>query len=224
MSDKSRDYYRILGVRPDATSEEIKEAWIFGVKAFHPDKFATSSQRQQAIAQERTKAVNEAYYILSDATQRANYDREYTQKTRAEYTSSPPPRSTPASEPTKTVSSADTSVKENGAHATRPLFLKFLVGTGLYIAWLIAAAMLVAVARHPYRFYTLLRWICCPIFAYSALAAREKNRLAWVWIFGALAVLYNPISRVHLERSIWTGLNWLTVGMIIVATLVFWED
>ena len=39
---------------------------------------------------------------------------------------------------------------------------------GLYIAWLVAAGLLVsaAVQRHPYSFYTLLRWICCPIFAY----------------------------------------------------------
>jgi hypothetical protein len=45
---------------------------------------------------------------------------------------------------------------------------------GLYIAWLIAAVMLIfaAVERHPYSFYTLLRWICCSIFAYSAFAGK----------------------------------------------------
>ena len=49
---------------------------------------------------------------------------------------------------------------------------------GLYVAWLIAAVVLVsaAVGKHPYSFYTLLRWICCPIFAYSAFSAYEKNR------------------------------------------------
>jgi hypothetical protein len=47
-----RRYYEILGVRPDATQDDIKEAWIFCLKAFHPDKFAGSSQRQQAVAQE----------------------------------------------------------------------------------------------------------------------------------------------------------------------------
>jgi threonine/homoserine/homoserine lactone efflux protein len=45
---------------------------------------------------------------------------------------------------------------------------------GLYIAWLVAAVMLVlAVAgRHPYSFYTFLRWICCTVFVYSAFTAR----------------------------------------------------
>jgi hypothetical protein len=97
---------------------------------------------------------------------------------------------------------------------------------GLYIIWLIAAALLVSAAidRHPYSFYTLLRWICCPVFAYSAFAAYEKNRVVWVWVFGVLAALYNPIFRVHLDRSTWIGVNWFTVGAIAVAGIVFWLD
>jgi hypothetical protein len=96
---------------------------------------------------------------------------------------------------------------------------------GIYIAWLIAAVMLVSAAtgRHPYSFYTLLRWICCPIFAYSAFAAYEKNWVLWVWFFGALAAMYNPIFRVHLDRSTWIGVNWFTVGVIVVAAAVFWR-
>ena len=97
---------------------------------------------------------------------------------------------------------------------------------GLYIAWLVAAGMLVsaAVERHPYSFYTLLRCICCPVFAYSAFVAHEKSRQVWVWIFGVLAVLYNPIFRVHLDRSTWIGVNWFTVGVIAVAGIGFWLD
>jgi Family of unknown function (DUF6804) len=76
-----------------------------------------------------------------------------------------------------------------------------------------------AVERHPYSFYTLLRWICCPVFAYSAFAAHEKNRVLWVRVFGVLAALYNPIFRVHLDQSTWIGVNWFTVGAIIVAAM-----
>ncbi len=66
---------------------------------------------------------------------------------------------------------------------------------GLYVAWMVAAVMLVlaVTGKHPYSFYTLLRWICCAAFAYSAFTAHEKNRVAWVWIFGVLAMVFNPI-------------------------------
>jgi hypothetical protein len=97
---------------------------------------------------------------------------------------------------------------------------------GLYIVWLVVAGLLIsaAVQRHPYSFYTLLRWICCPVFAYSAFAAYEGKYVVWVWVFGVLAALYNPILRVHLDRTTWTGVNWLTVGVIAVATVLFWLD
>ena len=89
----------------------------------------------------------------------------------------------------------------------------------LFIAWLIVAALLVdaAVQRHPYSFYMLLRWICCPVFVYSAFAAYENKHGVWVWVFAVLAALYNPIFRVHLDRSTWIGVNWITVGIIAVA-------
>jgi hypothetical protein len=97
---------------------------------------------------------------------------------------------------------------------------------GLYIVWLIAAVMLVSAAtgRHPYSFYTLLRWICCPIFAYSAFAAYEKTWVLWVWVFGVLAALYNPIFRVHLDRSTWIGVNWFTIGAIVLAAVFWWKQ
>jgi hypothetical protein len=95
----------------------------------------------------------------------------------------------------------------------------------LFSTWVIASVMLVfaAVERHPYSFYVLLRWICCPIFAYSALRAYQQNRIAWAWIFGVLAALYNPLFRVHLDRSTWIGVNWFTIGIIAVAAGVFWR-
>jgi hypothetical protein len=65
----------------------------------------------------------------------------------------------------------------------------------LYIAWLIAAVMLVfaAAQKQPDNFYTLLRWICCAVFAYSAVTSFRMKRVLWLWIFAALAVLFNPI-------------------------------
>lgn len=97
---------------------------------------------------------------------------------------------------------------------------------GLYVAWLVAASMLVyaAIEKHPYSFYSLLRWICCPVFAYSAFSARERNRISWSWIFGVLAALYNPFFPAHLDRSTWVYVNWSSVSAIVTAAVIFWCD
>src|SRR5438552_5206733 len=96
---------------------------------------------------------------------------------------------------------------------------------GLYVAWLVTTVMLVlaVTGKHPYSFYTLLRWICCAVFVYSAFTARETNRLPWAWIFGVLAVLFNPILPVHLRRDRWQTVDWAAIGVIVVAAIVFWR-
>ena len=66
------DYYKLLEIPSDATQEQIKEQYRFLLHAWHPDKFRKPEQKLRA--QERTKALNEAYEILGDPNKRAQYD------------------------------------------------------------------------------------------------------------------------------------------------------
>ena len=61
------DPYHILGVSPNATPDEIKNAYRRLVKQFHPDK--NSSEE----AKEQVRLINAAYEILSDPVQRSHY-------------------------------------------------------------------------------------------------------------------------------------------------------
>ncbi|WP_204485852.1 J domain-containing protein [Caldicoprobacter guelmensis] len=56
------DPYKVLGVRPGATQEEIKEAYRRMVKKYHPDKFAGTDLEE--VAKEKMQEVNEAYSLL----------------------------------------------------------------------------------------------------------------------------------------------------------------
>jgi curved DNA-binding protein CbpA len=77
-----KDYYKILGVPPDAKQEQIREQYRHAVISCHPDKFTNLELKRQA--EEKIKELNEAYAVLSDLEQRAVYDRQRSRgKTRA---------------------------------------------------------------------------------------------------------------------------------------------
>ena len=62
------DYYEILQVPRDATQHDIKKQYRILAKQMHPDK--TRDETKDAMAQ-----INEAYEVLSNPRQRAQYDQ-----------------------------------------------------------------------------------------------------------------------------------------------------
>lgn len=61
-----KDYYSVLGVSRNASSDEIKKAYRHLAHQHHPDK--------EGGNEERFKEINEAYYVLSDRQRRERYD------------------------------------------------------------------------------------------------------------------------------------------------------
>jgi curved DNA-binding protein CbpA len=64
------DYYQILQVQPQASSEEIHRAYRALALQYHPDRNPT------AEASVTMTAINEAYSVLADPSRRRNYDQE----------------------------------------------------------------------------------------------------------------------------------------------------
>ena len=65
-----RDYYEVLGVKKDASDDEIKKAFRKLAIKYHPDKNPGNKE-----AEEKFKEANEAYSVLSDKTKRQRYDQ-----------------------------------------------------------------------------------------------------------------------------------------------------
>ncbi|TDJ10126.1 MAG: molecular chaperone DnaJ [Gammaproteobacteria bacterium] len=65
-----RDYYEVLGIKKNASSDEIKKSYRRLAMKLHPDRNTEDSD-----AEGKFKEVKEAYEVLSDSDKRAAYDQ-----------------------------------------------------------------------------------------------------------------------------------------------------
>ena len=64
------DYYEVLGVSKNATTDELKRAYRSQAMKYHPDRNPNNPE-----AEAKFKEINEAYDVLKDEQKRAAYDR-----------------------------------------------------------------------------------------------------------------------------------------------------
>jgi len=95
----------------------------------------------------------------------------------------------------------DLNKKKNIASVTATAFL-FLA---LFNSW-------------PYGFFTLLRFVVFAVTAYIAWMAFKQQKEKWVWIFGFLAVLFNPFIVIHLNRGLWNFID-VIVGVFMIISI-----
>lgn len=58
--------HEVLGVRADASEEEIRRAYQDKMRQYHPDRVASAAPELQALAEKRSKEINAAYRALMD--------------------------------------------------------------------------------------------------------------------------------------------------------------
>jgi hypothetical protein len=95
------------------------------------------------------------------------------------------------------------------------------------IKWLcIASGILLLLAvpsLWPYDFYILLRWF---IFISSIIVAWGfyKSKLTvWIFVFISVAFLFNPIIPIHLVKSSWVLIDFVSAVLFFLAAFVFKE-
>lgn len=73
---------------------------------------------------------------------------------------------------------------------------------------------------NPYGYYMILRWVVCISFIYLSFEANKAGRKGWIWIFGGVASLYNPIITTNLGRELWGVVNLATVLLLAISVFI----
>ena len=95
---------------------------------------------------------------------------------------------------------------------------RFLIGPAFVLASLLVAATTLPL---PYAYYTVLRWVVCAGALAFAIAG-DKCRQGWaVFVFYAIAILFNPLWPIHMHRGEWRVADLLAAGAFLVGGIVF---
>lgn len=72
-------------------------------------------------------------------------------------------------------------------------------------------------------YYILLRFVVCATTIYLAFQAKRLNKNSWMWVMLAIAILFNPVLSLRLDKVNFVLLNLITVCLLI-ASLVKIKD
>ena len=85
---------------------------------------------------------------------------------------------------------------------------------------LLAIVMLVGVLwPHQYGYYQVLRWAVMLVGAYSAYLAYENKNTTWAWIFGIIAILFNPLIPFIFTKETWQFIDLITAVVIFMSII-----
>jgi hypothetical protein len=75
------------------------------------------------------------------------------------------------------------------------------------LIYITAGFLFVGVLPLPYGYYMLLRLIACGVFAWAAYIAFERKDDVLPWVFIVLAIVFNPIIKIHFPKEFWVALD-----------------
>ena len=79
----------------------------------------------------------------------------------------------------------------------------------------LAILLLICLIQMPYGYYQLIRFIAVVGFAILAWYAYERKNILLVIVFVALALLFQPLEKVALGRSVW-----MVVDVVVAVGLI----
>lgn len=86
--------------------------------------------------------------------------------------------------------------------------------TVIYIS---AVMLFVGAAPLPYGYYMLLWLVACGVFAFAMFITIDRKNKALPWVYGFMALVFNPIIKIHFPKEIWVIVD-VAAGLLLLAT------
>ncbi len=138
----------ILCVSPDASAEQIRQAYTTEAKKWHPDRVQHNAELA-AIADKKLKEVNQAYECLTDRNQFDKHGAKLAQRYSGARDAGA--RDSDTSNSTSSSSTHDTRVDPGSSSASPPVdkssIVKIFVATGIFVIIVVLVANLTAPRR-----------------------------------------------------------------------------
>lgn len=100
-------------------------------------------------------------------------------------------------------------------NSTKLTWVPQIVASALLLFWMIPGL--------PHGSPALLRIVCTAVFGYLAYRAYNEQKKNWMWAFGLVALIYNPLIPVSLSKDIRPFINGLAIVIALWSFKVFGE-
>jgi len=83
-----------------------------------------------------------------------------------------------------------------------------------------ALILFIAIADMPYGYYRFVRLFTFAVCSYSLYKAYSIKNKTFSWIFGIIAIVFNPIYPLYLGKELWQIVDAIS-GIIILVSIFF---
>lgn len=79
-------------------------------------------------------------------------------------------------------------------------------------------ALILAILPLPYAYYQFLRIFIFFSAGFVSFKFLKQKFIPWVLVFGAIALIFNPIVPTHLDKSSWVVIDFISALLFFLAT------
>ncbi len=83
----------------------------------------------------------------------------------------------------------------------------------------LAILLFICLLDMPYGFYQLVRFIALIGFGYLAFHAKQRNHLNEAFVYASLALLFQPLLKITLGRTLWEIVD-VVVGIGLITSVL----